>query len=357
MNDEVYEQLADALNRLPNAFPRTPSNIEIPMLQKIFFEDEAALACHLTGTMETADVIAERTGLEIDGVKKRLIALVKRGFVWLSKEEGKLRFRLAPFIVGIFEAQLESMDHEFVHLYEEYMADGGAVGIMKPQPAIHRVVPAKGAVKTEWILPYDDVRALFIAAKTFSVRDCICRVQQDLLGQRKCDFPLKNCLSFSSIDRPSRPGDITKEQALAILDKTEDLGLVHTVSNVIKGIFYVCNCCGCCCGILRGITEWGIEESVAAANYFAVIDPDECTECGICIERCQVHAISEKDGKTVAERKKCIGCGLCVTGCPNDAVRLQKKPDAEIIHPPDDFAAWERERLQNRGLEKRGDKI
>lgn len=357
MNDEVYEQLADALNRLPNAFPRTPSNIEILLLKKIFFKEEACVAVQLSGKMEPVDVIAERLGLPVKEVSTELMKMVKRGLVWFSKKDGKPHFRLAPFIVGIFEAQLESMDHEFVHLFEEYMADGGAVGIMKPQPAIHRVVPAKGAVKTEWILPYDDVRALFIAAKTFSVRDCICRVQQDLLGQHKCDFPLKNCLSFSSIDRPSRPGDITKEQALAILDKTEDIGLVHTVSNVIKGIFYVCNCCGCCCGILRGITEWGIEESVATANYFAVIDPDECTECGICIERCQVHAISEKDGKTVAERKKCIGCGLCVTGCPNDAVRLQKKPDAEIIHPPDDFAAWERERLQNRGLEKRGDKI
>lgn len=357
MNDEVYEQLADALNRLPNAFPRTPSNIEILLLKKIFFKEEACVAVQLSGKMEPVDVIAERLGLPVKEVSTKLMKMVKRGLVWFSKKDGKPHFRLAPFIVGIFEAQLESMDHEFVHLFEEYMADGGAVGIMKPQPAIHRVVPAKGAVKTEWILPYDDVRALFIAAKTFSVRDCICRVQQDLLGQRKCDFPLKNCLSFSSIDRPSRPGDITKEQALAILDKTEDIGLVHTVSNVIKGIFYVCNCCGCCCGILRGITEWGIEESVATANYFAVIDPDECTECGICIERCQVHAISEKDGKTVAERKKCIGCGLCVTGCPDDAVRLQKKPDAEIIHPPDDFAAWERERLQNRGLEKRGDKI
>lgn len=357
MNDEVYEQLADALNRLPNAFPRTPSNIEILLLKKIFFKEEACVAVQLSGKMEPVDVIAERLGLPVKEVSTKLMKMVKRGLVWFSKKDGKPHFRLAPFIVGIFEAQLESMDHEFVHLFEEYMADGGAVGIMKPQPAIHRVVPAKGAVKTEWILPYDDVRALFIAAKTFSVRDCICRVQQDLLGQRKCDFPLKNCLSFSSIDRPSRPGDITKEQALAILDKTEDIGLVHTVSNVIKGIFYVCNCCGCCCGILRGITEWGIEESVATANYFAVIDPDECTECTICIERCQVHAISEKDGKTVAERKKCIGCGLCVTGCPNDAVRLQKKPDAEIIHPPDDFAAWERERLQNRGLEKKGDKI
>lgn len=357
MTDDIYEQLADALNRLPNAFPRTPSNIEILLLKKIFFKEEACVAVQLSGKMEPVDVIAERLGLPVKEVSTKLMKMVKRGLVWFSKKDGKPHFRLAPFIVGIFEAQLESMDHEFVHLFEEYMADGGAVGIMKPQPAIHRVVPAEGAVKTEWILPYDDVRALFIAAKTFSVRDCICRVQQDLLGQRKCDFPLKNCLSFSSIDRPSRPGDITKEQALAILDKTEDIGLVHTVSNVIKGIFYVCNCCGCCCGILRGITEWGIEESVATANYFAVIDPDECTECGICIERCQVHAISEKDGKTVAERKKCIGCGLCVTGCPNDAVRLQKKPDAEIIHPPDDFAAWERERLQNRGLEKRGDKI
>jgi hypothetical protein len=40
----------------------------------------------------------------------------------------------------------------------------------------------------------------------------------------------------------------------------------------------------------------------------------------------------------------------------HDAVRLQKKPDAEIIHPPEDFAAWERARSQNRGLTKGGDK-
>jgi NAD-dependent dihydropyrimidine dehydrogenase PreA subunit len=242
------------------------------------------------------------------------------------------------------------MDHELAHLVEKYMLDeGGAKGIMQPQPALHRVVPTQGTVKSEWILPYDDVRAILLAAKTFRVQDCICRVQQDHIG-RRCDFPLKVCLIFSSVERPPRPEDISQEEALAILDQTEKIGLVHTVSNVMEGFSYVCNCCGCCCAILRGITEWGIENSVAYANYYAVIDPDECLGCGACIERCQVQAIAEQDGVAVVDQERCIGCGLCVTGCPNDVVKLQRKPDAEIVYPPADYATWEHERLINRGL-------
>lgn len=350
MSDEIYEQLADALDKLPNAFPRTPSNVEIRLLKKIFSPDEARLAGHLRNDREPAAIIAERVGQPVKEVEKKLIQMAKRGLVWLKKQDGQLWFRLAPFVIGIYESQLENMDHEFAHLLEEYMDDGGAAGIMKPLPALHRVVPAHGAVKTEWILPYDDVRSILLAAKVFRVRDCICRVQQDLLGHRRCMFPLKNCLSFSSVERPPRPDDISKAEALDILDRTEEIGLVHTVSNIAEGIGYVCNCCGCCCMILRGITDWGIENSVAAANYYAVIDPDECTGCGTCTERCQMHAISEKDGVSVVDQKRCIGCGLCVTGCPDGAVTLRRKPESEIVHPPADFATWERERLKNRGL-------
>ena len=54
----------------------------------------------------------------------------------------------------------------------------------------------------------------------------------------------------------SKPGDISQAEALAILEQSEEVGLVHTVSNVMEGVGYVCNCCGCCCGILRGITEY-----------------------------------------------------------------------------------------------------
>lgn len=348
MSDYVYEQLAEALNNLPNGFPRTPSNVEIRVLRKIFSPEEASLAGQLTGSMKSAEAIANRIGLTAEEAEARLTKMAKRGLLWSYKEGEKSLFRLAPFVVGIYEAQLESMDHELAHLVEEYLANGGAVGIMKPQPALHRVVPAQKAVKSEWILPYDDVKAILLQSKIFHLRDCICRVQQDYIS-RKCDFPLRTCLSFSSFDRPPHPLDISKEEAVAFLDKAEEMGLVHTVSNVMKGFGYVCNCCGCCCGILRGINEWGIENSVAYANYYAIIDPDECVGCGICRKRCQVHAISEQDGISAVNVKKCIGCGLCATGCPNKAAKLARKTDEEIVSPPVDFAAWEHERLHNRG--------
>jgi len=348
--DKVYEQLAKALDRLPNGFPRTSSNIEIRILKKIFSPGEASIASQLRGAMEPVDVIAKRTKLSDDEAEAKLTEMANRGLLWTSKKDGKSRFRLAPFIVGIYESQREDMDHEFAHMMEDYLANGGAVGIMKPQPALHRVVPAQKAVKLEWIMPYDDVKAILLNAKTFHLNDCICRVQQDHVG-RRCTFPLRTCLSFSSDERSPGQNDISKEEALAYLDKAEEMGLVHTVSNVMRGLGYVCNCCGCCCGILRGITDWGIENSVAHSNYYAVIDPDECAGCGTCITRCQVHAISEENGKSVVDRKKCIGCGLCATGCPNGVARLEKKPDNEIINPPADFDTWEHERLHNRGLQ------
>ena len=225
---------------------------------------------------------------------------------------------------------------------------------MRPQPAIHRVIPAQSAVKTEWIMPYDKLREIMMSCNTFRVRDCICRLQQDLEESRKCTFPLHVELIFytgkESTGPPAAPF-VTKEEALAVLDKTEKIGLVHTVSNVAEGIYYVCNCCGCCCGILRGITEFGIEKSVAAANYYSVIDPDKCKACGTCIKRCQMHAISSDTNEvSVVDRIKCIGCGLCVTGCPANVARLERKAEEEIVNPPQNFATWEHYRLINRGL-------
>jgi len=144
----------------------------------------------------------------------------------------------------------------------EQLAHGGAAGIMKPHPALHRVIPAQSALKSKWILPYDDVRAVLLAAKTFRVTDCICRVQRALLGHR-CSFPPGMCLGFSLSENPSPPGNLSQAEALTLLDRSEEIGLVHTVSNVMKGIGYVCNCC---CGIFRGINDWGID--------YAVIDPE-----------------------------------------------------------------------------------
>jgi len=351
--DLVYEKLADALDRLPNGFPRTPSNAEIPLLKNIFSVEEATLACQIDDSAKSADSIAKGDGLEPREAKEKLIEMARHGLVWLEKREGQLRFRLAPFVVGIYEAQLTRMNPTLAGLVDAYMDDGGAIGLMSAEPAIHRVVPAQAAVKPEWILPYDDVRAVLEEAKSFQVRDCICRVQMDQTD-RECDFPLRVCLMYYTKDRPASPDDISRDEALAILDEAEEIGLVHSVCNVQtgallpEGMGYVCNCCGCCCVVLRGITKWGITNSVAHAAFYAQINEEDCVNCGDCVDRCHVDAISEQDGRRTVVRDRCIGCGLCVTGCPTGAASLLRKAEEDVVDPPLDFAAWQEERRHNR---------
>lgn len=260
---------------------------------------------------------------------------------------------MAPFVVGIYEAQLEVMDQEVAHLFEEYLEQGG-YNLMQYQPSLHRVVPSQSALKSEWILPYDKLIELMNSCNTFRVNDCVCRKQQELIGGKRCNFPLHVELVFYTGGESSEPPVapfVTKEEALAVLNQTEELGLVHTVSNVAEGVYYVCNCCGCCCAILRGITDFGIAKSIAAANYYSTIDPALCKGCGTCINRCQVHATSLRDGVSVVDRSACIGCGLCVTGCPAKAAQLEPKPASERVDPPQNFAGWEHERLVSRGME------
>jgi len=390
---DVYERLADALDRLANGFPRTAGGAEIRILKKMFSPEEATVAAVLTATPRSRALVAERltdasnisadaeaaggagttdpsAGAAAGDARSILKTLTERGLVWLTSTPGARGYRLAPFVVGSYEAHmLETRDPEFAALVEEYLISGGAVAMMAPQPAIHRTVPARAAVKDEWVLPYDDVRAILLGATSFRIEDCVCRVQQDQLDARQCDSPLATCLWFSSGEPSAEKGTVSRDEAFAMLDRAEEVGLVHTVSNAAEGAGYVCNCCGCCCGLLRGITEWGIEHSVAQANYFAVIDPAACTNCGTCVERCQVRAISPADAAApapavhpacsgavgasevpVIDLALCIGCGLCITGCPQEAVRLERKPPDQIVVPPVDFAAWERERLRERGL-------
>ena len=109
---DVYAHLADALDRLPNGYPRTSSGIELKILKKIFPPEDAELACQLTGNWETVDGIAARSGLPTGETRDRLFQMVRRGMVWLDKVDGKPKFRLAPFVVGIYEMQISKMDEE-----------------------------------------------------------------------------------------------------------------------------------------------------------------------------------------------------------------------------------------------------
>ncbi len=201
MSGDVYERLAAALDGLANGFPRTESNVELRILRHVFTPDEAEVATALTGRPAAAAEVAERAALEPAHVTATLESLAERRVIWTGRVDDASGYRLAPFVVGFYEEHLlQTRDAEFARLVEEYLCGEGAAGIMSAQPAIHRVLPARGATEMEWVLPYDDVRALLAKACSFRVGTCVCRLQQDELGAKRCDFPLEACLWFSSAE-------------------------------------------------------------------------------------------------------------------------------------------------------------
>jgi ferredoxin len=186
--------------------------------------------------------------------------------------------------------------------------------------------------------------------------DCVCKKEQALLDNR-CDKPMEVCLGIAPVpnafENPNSGRAITREQAFEVLRKSEEAGLVHLTWNVEQGHFFICNCCGCCCGVLRGINHLGIPAStVVNSYYYAEIDPDLCTGCGTCAEeRCQVGAVQEEDDVYEVIRDKCIGCGICITTCPADAISLVRKKPEEIDPPVKNEKAWFEERGRKRGVE------
>lgn len=357
MTDDVYRRLARRLDDLPNGFPPADDGVEIDILKKIFSPGEAETALLLKAYPEDAATVAERLGRPAAEMAAALDAMAEKGQIGCVSWEGRRFYLLMPFVVGIYEFQMYRIDAELAALCERYWPTlHRSVGSFAP--ALARVVPVDAPIEKRGdVLPYEDVRSLLADAQSFHIHECICRKERHLTGH-ECDQPLEVCLSFSA--RPSAPDDfslggrdITKEEAFAILEDAERRGLVHSAFyNTQSGHFGLCNCCPCCCGLLRGIRELGAPHLLAHSDYAARIDSGACTGCGACAEeRCPVAAIVEENGVYRVDEGRCIGCGLCVSACPADAIGLVGRPDAEREKPPENLLVWLYERAKNRGIE------
>jgi hypothetical protein len=84
---------------------------------------------------------------------------------------------------------------EMAALFEQYYLESRA-GITRDEPSLHRIIPVQEAIPHEIsIFPYEQASQIVEAAKAWGVRNCICRVQQRLVG-KGCDHPLEVCLTL-----------------------------------------------------------------------------------------------------------------------------------------------------------------
>ena len=327
----VYERLRDRLDKFPQGFPRTESGVELEILQHLFAPDEAELMLHLRPfPPENVTTIAERTGKDKTELGSNLHDMSKRGLIMrYTAPDNELYYALIPWIVGIWELQLNNLTQENIKLYDKYFEEGMVPLQRNRKLGGLRVIPVEQEIEgsTE-IQPYERVSQIIESNTRFAVADCICRKEAGMLG-KGCDKLLEACMSFgASADFYIENGlgrEISKEEAKEILLKAEEDGLIHCSTNSAGNKAFICNCCGCCCKSLANVTKYGNLQAVIKSDYYATKDEEACTNCGTCVERCQVNAIRNENDHTVIDKEKCIGCGLCASTCPTASITMVHK--------------------------------
>jgi len=356
MEDERYKKLAKVLDTLPNGFPSTENGVEIKLLKKIFNPDQAELFCDLKLKIETVQEIAERTGRPLGGLGEKLDRMRERGQIQ-SIQMGDIKvYRMLPWIFGIYEMIRPLLDRELGEIFEEYHPIFSRQ-FFRGKPQQFQIIPIEKEISfKQEALPYERVSNIIENSQSFAVFDCVCKKEKKIMGEG-CDKPMEVCTAYAPVpgifDNNPHFRAISKEEAKKVLLMAEEAALVHLTYNTTTGHFFICNCCGCCCGVLRVINEYGIPAgNVVNSHYYAEIDPELCTACGICAdERCQVKAIEEAGDSYKVKKKQCIGCGLCVGTCPVEAIKFVRKESAEISPPPVDEMNWFEERARERGVD------
>jgi ferredoxin len=282
--------------------------------------------------------IARRAGVDPEEAVRRLESLADKGVVYAREKDGAWGYALLPVMPGLFEFPYMKGVHDetiekLTPLWRKYLPRLSK-GFGSASTSFVRVVPIQEEVENKpGVLTYEMLYEMIDQAKVMGIAHCACREMEE-----RCDAPREACMLFEDtctflVER-GFARYLTREEMKEKLRGFDEAGLVHQVNNARDRLALICNCCPCCCGLLRAYKEYGNVNVIASSGFVPVNDPDLCTGCGICAdERCPMEAIEIVEEVAVVDDGRCIGCGLCATGCPNQAMRMEKK--SEYAEPPE----------------------
>ena len=261
----------------------------------------------------------------------------------VQRGDGPTLYRAMPFVVGIYEFQVNALSEGLRH----DLADYWSTVEERPRPETIpqlRTVPVNESIEPQLgALPYELVNELVKTQETFAVAPCICRRHARMSGGG-CDAPEESCLIFGDFAdyyaRTGRGRAIDRSEVMAILARADAANLVLQPSNS-QDVSWICCCCGCCCGVLGGLKRHPKPAEAVASSFIVRFESDTCQGCWTCLERCQMGALSAGGDRVTLNSDRCIGCGLCVSTCPSGALALMRKPGSEQTQVPADMrATW-----------------
>lgn len=348
---DTYERLAKHLDSLPGGFPATDSGVELRILKRLFAPEEAELAMKLAMTPEPVSKIAAKAGTDESAVAEMIEDMAARGLVYRRTKGGKKQYMAAQFAIGIWEYQVNRLDKGLIRDFEEYVpvfVDSQK----KLKTKQLRVIPVSKSVTAETrIMPFEDAENIIRSQSKIVVADCICRKERKMIG-KGCGGPVRACFVFGGgalyYKENGLGSEVSEEEALEILRNGIKAGLVLQPGNSKKPL-NICMCCGCCCQILKNIKNLEKPAKFVCTNYYATVDENECSECGKCVEKCPMDAVTA-DGAARVDPDRCIGCGVCAQVCDCGAVTLAEKAETEKWDPPKNMMVAYRQMAIERGL-------
>jgi Pyruvate/2-oxoacid:ferredoxin oxidoreductase delta subunit len=346
MAEEIYHQLCERLAKRGGTYP----GMDIPefydLTRELFTPEEAAAYLAIPPGYHPPETVAESLGKSPDETAILLEEMAGKGLCTAGRM-GDTTFYGAPaFVPGIFEFQFmrgttTEKDKKLAKLIHAYKAAVKTKrGPQKISFPVNRVIPVNQKIKAgNTVHTYDQVKTFIDKYEPLAVSTCFCRHEGKLIDENDdCGKPDEVCMQFGMgaqfvIDR-KMGRQIDKAEALQILEKSEEAGLVHASLNR-QEIDFLCNCCACHCMILQTALEQSKPGVMLNSGFMPEWDADRCTACETCIERCPTDALAlGEEDVPVVNLDDCIGCGVCASGCPEEAIGLVER--SGIAVPPMD---------------------
>ena len=348
-----YRELANRLNLYPQGAP--PSDLLFQILSMLFSEKEAGYVALLPIKPFSVKTAAAVWKLSVKNARNILDTLAGRGVLLDIDMNGEPKYVLPPPMAGFFEfsmmrvrtdldqKKLAALYYQYLNVEDDFIralfTDGetrlGRVFVQEP------TIPAELAAH---VLDYERASHVIRTADAIGISMCYCRHKMSHLG-RACDNPMDICMTFNSVAASLIKHGIARRvdaaEGMALLQQARDCNLVQFGENVRQRVNFICNCCGCCCEAMLAARRFGFHHPIHTTEFIPVIDEDQCSGCGQCVEVCPVEAISlvtanqpqrKNQKKARLNRDICLGCGVCVRNCPTGAIRLNRRP--ERIIPP-----------------------
>ncbi|MEJ5361977.1 MAG: 4Fe-4S binding protein [Spirochaetota bacterium] len=332
---DSYDTLQQILDSHPSTAPKTKTFMEI--LHILFAPQEAQLATHMSFKGKSVKDIASASHMDMESVHQILEQMANKAIIYTAKKDNEVLYGLVPTIPGLFEFPfMKGMTTEthkkLAQLWETYHHEALGNSFSGNPTPLMRVLPIDTALEPGIVIhPFEEARKLIEKAQYIALTNCACRV-----SVHKCDKPLDVCMIFDGaaeflVDR-GYAWKASVDQTINALMKSEKAGLVHTSNNSKDRATVICNCCPCCCTVLRGRTQAGNINAFSTSRFEAKIDINNCSGCEACVNgRCPMNAITMFNGIASVVASQCIGCGLCASVCSSNAITLIERTSAPTI--------------------------